>query len=91
MKKNNIFKRLSKALFYDEDRKKLSRTALMNFIYFTLSVTITIAGVLFVIIPEKPVLIPNELYLFIGTLCGSGFLQYSFGKKIANNKKDEID
>lgn len=81
------YKKLYKTLFYDTQRKFLSRTALMNFIFFMMAVSLFVVAIVAYIVWGKT--IPSNIFVFVGGLTGGGFLQYSFGKKLANGHGTE--
>lgn len=71
--------KIYKTLFFDESRKQLSRTALMNFVFFVMAITLFVVGIIGTFAnPEFT--IPNELYVYVSGLTGGSFLQYSYGK-----------
>ena len=74
--------KLVRAFFYDTNRKQLSRTATMNFIFFVCAIVLFIVALVMAFMGKT---IPNNIFLYIGSLCGGGFLQYSYGKTIASN------
>lgn len=78
------YRKLSKTLFYDVDRKQLSRTALMNFVFFSMAVILFIVQLVAYI--GWKITLPTVIFGFVGGLTGGGFLQYSFGKTIPNGK-----
>lgn len=76
---------IKKTLFYDEERKQLSRTAMMNFIFFILAcATWIVALIAFAREWKINVAYATAFFTFVAGLTGGGFLQYSFGKKIKN-------
>ena len=74
---------LKKALFYDQERKRLSRTALMSFVFFALAVITTITGLVLGVMGKE---IPNNFLVFVSSLVGGSFLNYSFGKTLDKGK-----
>jgi len=80
------YKRLIKTLIYNEERTHLSRTALMNFSFFLLVIVTWCVGMCLVL--WKPTVeIPNSLLIFISSITGGGFLQYSFNKVVKKKGK----
>ena len=69
-------------LLYNDQGTKLSRTALMNFVFFSMSIILFGVGLAFAFYGKT---IPNELYLYCSGLTGGSFLQYTYGKKLAIN------
>lgn len=83
---------LKKALFYDYTRTQLSRTALMSFIIFALTVLtwipfagVTVWSVVYCI--TKGIAVPTALisafFAWTGGGLIAGFANYSYGKKIS--------
>jgi len=90
--KEKLRDRFVKSFFYDENREYLSRTALMNFIFFCLAaLTIITSLILLIIVVINEWDVPavtfiTAFYGFLGTMVGGGFLQYSFTKKLNTTK-----
>jgi len=82
------YTRLFKTLLYDEAKEQLSRTALMNFVFFMLAVGLAILSIVLPFV--STVAIPETVYIYISGLTGGSFLQYSYGKKIRKPKVKEI-
>lgn len=80
LKKCNWRQKFVKTFFYNEERTELSRTAMMNFIYFLCSVTIIVIAVIAGLCCNKT--LDSNLFLYVGGLTGGGFLQYSYSKTL---------
>lgn len=82
-----------KSMFYDENRTFLSRTAMMNFVFFILTVMTILASVTLLILAVvfewevKAVSFITAFYTFLGAITGGGFLQYSYTKKLNADKE----
>ena len=63
------------SLFYDAEGF-FSTRKLMNLTFFGLAVGLVLVGV-YVKVKYK-ISLPGELYAFVGSLCGGGFLQYAY-------------
>jgi hypothetical protein len=74
--------KLIRAFFYDTNRKQLSRTATMNFVFFTCAVVLFIVALIMGCMGKS---LPNNIFSYIGLLTGGGFIQYSYAKTIAPN------
>ena len=79
--------KLVRAFFYDTNRKQLSRTATMNFIFFTCAVVLFIVALIMGCMGKS---LPNNIFSYIGLLTGGGFIQYSYAKTIAPNIQPTI-
>jgi hypothetical protein len=75
------------AFFYDENHTTLSRTAIMNVIFFICAIATLIIGIVAKMVMN--IELPATIYGYIGGLCGGGFLQYSYSK-VLNIKKQQI-
>lgn len=74
------------AFFYDENHTVLSRTSIMNVIFFICAIATLIVGIVAKMVMN--IELPATIYGYIGGLCGGGFLQYSYSK-VLNIKKQQ--
>lgn len=74
------------AFFYDENHATLSRTSIMNVIFFICSILLIVVGITAKLVLDKE--LPATIYTFLGGLTGGGFLQYSY-TKVLNIKKQQ--
>jgi hypothetical protein len=72
------------AFFYDETHTVISRTAIMNVIFFICAIATLVTGIVAKLVMNKE--LPSNIYLFVSGLTGGGFLQYSY-TKFLNVKK----
>jgi len=89
-KKCRWYNKLIKAFFYDERREFLSRTAMMNFMFFFFTILTWgtfLPLIIWCIINQvdvKSVVLVSTFFGFITTITGGGFLQYSYSKKLGH-------
>jgi hypothetical protein len=86
----SFFKSMLKSIFFDDQRKYFSRTALMNFVFFFLAVTTWVVMIIILVysfIREGKIdsTFAGIISGFATAITGGGFLQYSYGKVIRNN------
>lgn len=72
------------AFFYDETHTMISRTSIMNVVFFLCAVALIVIGVVSKLVMN--VELPATIYTYVGGLVGGSFLQYSY-TKFLNVKK----
>lgn len=83
-----VVSNFAKTFFYDEERVYLSRTALMSFVFFLLTVITILSSIVLLILSVvfewdvKATSFITAFYVFMGGITGGGFLQYSYTKKL---------